>query len=344
MRGRLAYFEWNPNGWLFKLGVYDFAGSGPVHIASGFGALAWSLMLGPRVRDDEDHDSGDDAGTKRGRWRRRRRAPHYKPHSTILVAFGTVMIWFGWFAFNGASTANLSLRSIYAVLNTNLAACGGGVAWAVLEYVCERDGVGRRRFSIVGFCTGVIAGLVGITPAAGFVPVYTSALIGVVTACVCFFAVRYQHLLCASLDDGLDIFAVHGVGGVVGDVLTGVFAARWVPALDGVSGDLYAGGWWERHWVQLGYQLAAACTCAAWSFVVSCILLFIIGRIPGMRLRADEDDERRGLDYAYLRDVDAEAYAVEFGARSAPALVGVAPLDASDRSSAPTVTAPSKMD
>ena len=326
MRARLAYFEWNPEGWLFKLGVYDFAGSGPVHIASGFGALAWSLMLGPRVRDDDDTDDHADGGKAARRRRRRRRAPHYKPHNTLLVAFGTVMIWFGWFAFNGASTANLSLRSIYAVLNTNLAACGGGVGWALLEYAFDGG-----RFSIVGFCTGVIAGLVGITPAAGFVPVYVAAPVGLLTSLGCFFAVRYQHLLCPALDDGLDIFAVHGVGGVIGDILTGFFAARWVPALDGVSGDSFDGGWWNHNWVQVGYQLAAACTCAAWSFVVSCILLFIIGRIPGMKLRADEADEKRGLDYAYLRDVDAGAYDMEFGTRT-PALEGVLPSDTSDRS------------
>lgn len=126
----------------------DFAGSGPVHIASGFSALAWSLMLGPRV---DSHGESI-----------KRKMPHFKPHNPFLIGLGTILIWFGWFAFNGASTANLSIRSIYVVVNTNLAACGGGITWACLDYLFE------KKFSIVGFCSGIIAGLVGITPAAGF--------------------------------------------------------------------------------------------------------------------------------------------------------------------------------
>ncbi|KAM0283082.1 hypothetical protein ACHAQH_002685 [Verticillium albo-atrum] len=281
----LAYWEWNPSGWLFKLGLYDFAGSGPVHIASGFAALAWSWMLGSRLPEEV-------TTAAKGRL-------HYKGHNPLLMCLGTVFIWFGWFAFNGASTANLSLRSIYVVVNTNLAACGGGITWVLLDlyYI--------RKFSLTGFCAGIISGLVGITPAAGFVPVHTAALVGVLTATPCFFVARYKHLI--SLDDGLDIFAIHGVGGFVGDVLTGFFADRSVPALDGTSGSSYAGGWWNQHWRQMGYQLAGAMTCAAWSFVVSCILLFAIDRIPGMHLRASAEDEAFGLDFVYFDDAVWEA-------------------------------------
>ncbi|KIV93704.1 hypothetical protein PV10_04900 [Exophiala mesophila] len=276
----LAYWEWNPSGWLYNLGVLDFAGSGPVHIASGFSALAWSLMLGPRLNEHSKEE--------------RQKIIHTKPHNPFLVGIGTCFIWFGWFAFNGASTANLSLRSIYVVINTNLAACGGGIAWALLEYYFS------GRFSIIGFCSGIISGLVGITPAAGFIPVYVAALIGALTSCCCYFTNKYKHLL--SIDEGLDIFAIHGVGGFVGDILTGFFAASWVPALDGVSGDAYAGGWWEHNWIQMGYQLAAAVTCASWSFVISCILLFVINKIPGCHIRAKDEDELRGLDFKYLSD------------------------------------------
>ncbi|KAK1981908.1 ammonium transporter [Colletotrichum cereale] len=276
----LAYWEWNPSGWLYKLGLYDFAGSGPVHIASGFGALAWSMMLGPRI---------DDSGSAK-----KRQMPHYKAHDPLLVTLGTVLIWFGWFAFNGGSTANLSLRSIYVVVNTNFAACGGGVAWVLLDYFYI------KKFSLVGFCSGIISGLVGITPAAGFVLVYLSPLVGIITAICTFYTVRYQHLL--RVDDGLDIFAIHGVGGFVGDILTGIFANKMVPALDGVSGDMYEGGWWNGNFRQLGLQLAGATTCAAWSFFVSCILLFAINKIPGMHIRATEEDELRGLDFAYIED------------------------------------------
>ncbi|KAK0713596.1 ammonium transporter AmtB-like domain-containing protein [Lasiosphaeria miniovina] len=283
----LAYWEWNPSGWLYKLGVYDFAGSGPVHIASGFSALAWSMMLGPRINDKSSTATD-----------RRSRLAHYKPHSPLLMCIGTCFIWFGWFAFNGGSSANLTIRSIYVVVNTNLAACGGGIGWVLLDYAY------KRKFSLVGFCSGIIAGLVGITPAAGYVPVFVAALVGLITATCCYFTVRYKYLL--SVDDGLDIFAIHGVGGFVGDILTGLFAAQFVPALDGVSGASYAGGWWNHHWKQLGLQLAGATTCAAWSFFVSCLLLFVINKIPGLHLRASEESEVRGLDAKYLDDIDYE--------------------------------------
>ncbi|KAH6884187.1 ammonium transporter AmtB-like domain-containing protein [Thelonectria olida] len=282
----LAYWEWNPSGWLYKLGLYDFAGSGPVHIASGFGALAWSMMLGPRISDKEAEE---------------KKKVHFRPHNPLLMCIGTVFIWFGWFAFNGASTANLSIRSVYVVVNTNFAACGGGIGWVLLDYIYT------KKFSLVGFCSGIISGLVGITPAAGYVPVYVSALIGFLTSIVCFYAAKYKYLL--SVDDGLDIFAIHGVGGFFGDILTGLFAAQFVPALDGVSGDTYAGGWWDHNWRQLGLQLAGATTCAAWSFFVSCLLLFVINKIPGLHLRASEDKELQGLDFAYLSDVDWEMMA-----------------------------------
>lgn len=273
-------------------------------------------MLGPRLHD--------------GTASERKRAIRFKPHNPFLVGIGTVFIWFGWFAFNGASTANLSIRSIYVVVNTNLAACGGGIGWTLLEYMHS------GKFSIIGFCSGIISGLVGITPAAGYVPVYVSALIGLLTAAACYFTAHYKYLI--SIDEGLDIFAIHGVGGVVGDILTGIFAADWVPALDGVSGDTYKGGWWNRNWEQVGLQLAAALTCAVWSFVVSCILLFIINRIPGLHLRVKEEDEIRGLDHKYFHDTEAEG--MEFspsGGRASPPLDGV-PFETSDHSSGPAVT------
>jgi ammonium transporter, Amt family len=136
------------------------------------------------------------------------------------------------------------------------------------------------------------------------VPVYVSALVGFLTSIVSFYAAKYKYLI--SVDDGLDIFAIHGVGGFFGDILTGFFAAQFVPALDGVSGDSYAGGWWNHHWRQMGLQLAGAVTCASWSFFVSCILLFVINKIPGMHIRASETCEIRGLDFAYITDVDWE--------------------------------------
>jgi Amt family ammonium transporter len=189
------------------------------------------------------------------------------------------------------------------------------------------------------------------------VPVYVAALIGSLTATASFFVTRYKHHL--SIDEGLDIFALHGVGGFVGDVLTGFFAADWVPALDGVSTSS-PGGWWSHNWKQMGYQLAAATVCASWAFVcislfplflssvhgdglearnpfstvdyrytdskifqvISCILLFIINRIPGCHIRATEEEELLGLDAKYLYDVEIEALDLRsYDAVSSPARV-----------------------
>lgn len=118
----------------------------------------------------------------------------------------------------------------------------------------------------------------------------------------------------------MDIFALHGVGGYIGDVLTGFFAASFVPALDGVTGAAYEGGWWNRNWKQMGYQLAAATVCAAWAFTITCILLFIINRIPGCHIRATEEEEVLGLDAKYLYDVEIESLDLRsYDAVSSPA-------------------------
>ena len=146
------------------------------------------------------------------------------------------------------------------------------------------------------------SGLVGITPAAGFIPVYVAVLVGAVTSVACFYAAKYKYLL--RVDEGLDIFAIHGVGGIVGDILTGFFASKNVPAMDGFSvGDFeYAGGWWDHNYRQMGVQIAAALTCASWSFVISYILLFVINKIPGCHIRVSEQEELEGLDETYLED------------------------------------------
>lgn len=232
-----------------------------------------------------------------------------------MFTLGTCLIWFGWFGFNGGSTANLSIRSIYVVVNTNLAAMGGATTWGVLDYMY------LKKLSLAGICSGVIAGilllfifdisgLVGITPAAGYVPIYVAAVVGALTSFVCFFVAKYKYVL--RIDEGLDIFALHGCGGVVGDILTGIFASKNVPAMDGVSvGESeYKGGWWNQHYTQMGYQIAAALTCAAWSFIISCVLLLIINKIPGCQIRVTEQEELEGLDELYLEDGPITGYCI----------------------------------
>lgn len=195
----IAYWTWNPNGWLAKLPAYDFAGGGPVHQSSGFAALAYSIMLG-----------------KRTGYSKTQGLP-YRPHSVTNVVLGTVFLWVGWFGFNGGSALAMNLRAIMACVVTNLAACCAGLTWLLLDWRLE------RKWSTIGFCSGAISGLVGITPASGFVAPWAAVVIGVVTATCCNLATKLKYIM--GVDDALDIFAVHGVGGAVGNILTGLFGA-----------------------------------------------------------------------------------------------------------------------
>jgi Amt family ammonium transporter len=205
----IACWTWNPNGWSNKHGGLDFAGGTPVHISSGTAALAISIYLGKRRG----------YGTPR---------LAYKPHNSSYVVLGTVFLWFGWFGFNGGSALGANLRAIQACIVTNLAASTGGLAWMLLDYRLE------RKWSVVGFCSGAVAGLVAITPGSGFVgsrrwlvsrslsfieaKIFLAAAVafGVLGGTICNFATQLKFLF--DYDDALDIFAVHTIGGLVGNV------------------------------------------------------------------------------------------------------------------------------
>jgi Amt family ammonium transporter len=262
----IACWTWNPNGWLYNLPALDFAGGGPVHISSGWSALAYAFVLGKRK------NNGDLA--------------HGKPHNTTLVFLGTVLIWFGWFGFNGGSALNATVRAMLAAFNTNTAASTGMIGWVMVDYI--RYG---RRFSIVGACEGAIAGLVGITPAAGYVSVWLAAVIGFVTAIVC--ALMQDLNKWIRIDDGLEVFKLHGIGGMVGSFLTGIFATASISMLDGVTS---APGGIDGNGIQVGKQFAEITAISAYSFIVSCALLYILKYIPGMNLRVSEEAEAAGLD------------------------------------------------
>lgn len=194
----IACWTWNPAGWVYKLGGLDFAGGTPVHIASGSAALAYSLMLGKR-RGHGTHEL------------------NYRPHNVTHVVIGTVFLWVGWFGFNAGSALSANLRAIMAAVVTNLAASVGGVTWCLLDYRLE------KKWSTVGFCSGVISGLVAITPGSGFVPPWAAVVFGVVGSAACNYGTKLKYVL--RIDDALDIFAVHGIGGIVGNLMTGLFAA-----------------------------------------------------------------------------------------------------------------------
>jgi Amt family ammonium transporter len=267
----IACWTWNSSGWVFKLGGLDFAGGTPVHIASGTAALAYSLMLGKR-RGHGTHEL------------------NYRPHNVTHIVIGTVFLWVGWFGFNAGSALAANLRAVMAAVVTNLAACVGGFTWCLLDYRLE------RKWSTVGFCSGVIAGLVAITPGSGFVPAWAAIIYGVLGAAGANYATKLKFLL--GIDDALDIFAEHAVGGFIGNVLTAFFAADYIAHLDGFT--VIPGGWLNQHWIQLGYQLADSVSGMAYSFVMTCVILFLMNLIPGLSLRASEEAEILGIDDAEI--------------------------------------------
>ncbi|KAJ4486117.1 ammonium transporter [Lentinula aciculospora] len=263
----IACWTWNSNGWSFVLGGLDFAGGSPVHISSGSAALAISIYLGKRRG----------YGTER---------LAYKPHNTSYVILGTVLLWFGWFGFNGGSALSANLRAAMACTVTNLAASVGGLTWMLWDYRIE------RKWSAVGFCSGAIAGLVAITPGSGFVGAPAAVLFGVMAGTICNFATQLKFVF--GYDDTLDIFASHAVGGVVGNVLTGLFAQASVAGFDGIT-DI-PGGWLDHNYIQLGYQLADSVAALSYSFVMTTIILWLMHFIPFLRMRGTEEAEIMGLD------------------------------------------------
>lgn len=267
----IACWTWNVNGWSAHLGGLDFAGGTPVHISSGTAALAISLYLGRRRG----------YGTER---------LAYKPHNTTYVVLGTVFLWFGWFGFNGGSALSANLRATMACIVTNLAASVGGLTWMLWDWRLE------RKWSVVGFCSGAIAGLVAITPGSGFVGAPAAVLFGFMAGTVCNFATQLKFIF--KYDDTLDIFASHAIGGVVGNVLTGLFAQASVAGADGST--IIPGGWLDHNWKQLGIQLADSVSGMSYSFVMTTIILWALHFIPGLRLRCDEETEIIGVDDAEM--------------------------------------------
>ncbi|KAG2098922.1 ammonium transporter AmtB-like domain-containing protein [Suillus discolor] len=278
----IACWTWNSQGWSYVLGGLDFAGGTPVHISSGTAALAISLYLGKRRG----------YGTER---------LAYKPHNTTYVILGTVFLWFGWFGFNGGSALSANLRATQACIVTNLAASVGGLTWMLWDYRLE------RKWSVVGFCSGAIAGLVAITPGSGFVGSPAAVLFGFMAGTVCNFATQLKFIF--KYDDTLDIFASHAIGGIVGNVLTGLFAQASIASADGVV--TIPGGWLDQNYRQLGIQLADSVSGLSYSFVMTTIILWVMHFIPGLRIRCDEETEILGVDDAEMGEFAYDYVALE---------------------------------
>jgi len=254
----VAHWVWGPDGWLFKMGVLDYAGGLVVEIVSGSSALALALVLGPRI------------GFK---------VEAMRPHNLPLVVLGVGLLWFGWFGFNAGSALAANGLAAAIFLNTLVAGCLGMLGWLSVEQV--RDG----RPTTFGAASGVVAGLVAITPSCGTVNTLGSAVVGLVAGIVCSFAVGVKFKL--NYDDSLDVVGVHFVGGVVGVLLIGLLATAVMT--HGANGLFFGGGLG-----QLGKQCLAMVVVGLYAFAVSYVLAMLIERLMGFRVSGE--DEVRGVD------------------------------------------------
>lgn len=253
----IAHMVWDANGYLFLAGAIDFAGGTVVHINAGVAALVGCLMIGKRIGYGRENMA---------------------PHSMVMTMIGASMLWVGWFGFNVGSNLEANGGATLAMINTFVATAAATLAWSALE------GLQRGKASMLGAASGMVAGLVAITPACGTVGPMGAIALGVITAAVCYFFVTVVKGR-MKYDDSLDVFGIHGVGGIVGAVLTAVFSAG---ALGGVKGEDYA--ILAQSWIQIEGVLITV----LWSGVVSAVLFKLIDMTIG--LRVDSDTERQGLD------------------------------------------------
>ena len=251
----IAHWVWAGDGWLFEMGALDFAGGTVVHINAGVAAIAAAYLVGKRRNVD------------RG----------VEPHNVPFVVIGAAILWFGWFGFNAGSGLAADGLAVSAFLVTNTAAATAMVVWLIL------GNIHTGKMSAVGAATGAVAGLVAITPAAGFVGPMGSIAVGIGAGVLTFYAVRIRHKF--GFDDALEVAAVHGVGGVWGAIATGIFAVGGIGLVDGETEALVT-------------NVIAVLATIAYSFIVTFVILKILDVIPGLGLRADETEEDTGLDIA----------------------------------------------
>ena len=256
----ICHWVW-AGGWIAQLGdgtgALDFAGGTVVHINAGVAALVAAVLVG------------------------RRRRPAIEPHNVPYVVLGAGILWFGWFGFNAGSGLVADGQAVNALLVTNTAAAAGALSWGILSYIQN------RRISAVGIATGAVAGLVAITPAAGFVNVMGALVLGIGAGVLPYFFVMYRPKL--GFDDALEVFGVHGIAGIWGALGTGIFA---VEAIGGTAGLI------EGNAEQMGWQIIAVVATIAYSGVATFVILKVLDLIPGLGLRESERAEDEGLDLA----------------------------------------------
>lgn len=252
----IAHWVWEPGGWLAQMGVLDFAGGSVVHVNAGVAGLVCAYAVGPR----------------RGYGRE-----SFEPYSLALTMVGAGLLWVGWFGFNAGSAVAADGRAGLAMLVTHLAAAAGALSWMIGEWTT------RRSPSLLGLCSGLVAGLVAITPAAGFVTPPAAVAIGLIAGLACYWgATALKRVLRA--DDSLDVFGVHGIGGIVGALLTGVFADS---RISGGTG-------------HLGVQALAIGAVALYSAIGTGLVLLVVHIVVG--LRVSDETEAVGLDLGQQRE------------------------------------------
>lgn len=254
----IAHMVWAPGGWLFERGALDFAGGTVVHINSGIAGLVGAYVIGKRIGYGRES---------------------MQPHNLPMAMIGASLLWVGWFGFNAGSALSANETAALAFFNTLVATAGGVLAWILVEWKY------KGKPSLLGGISGAVAGLVGITPAAGLVGPGGALIIGVVAGVACLWGVNGLKRLLGA-DDTLDVFGIHGVGGIVGALLTGVFNAKPLggPGLESLSDIPY----------QVWLQAEGVLITIAWSAIVAWIAYFIANKACGLRVSTDE--EREGLD------------------------------------------------
>ncbi|EEY54128.1 Ammonium Transporter (Amt) Family [Phytophthora infestans T30-4] len=247
-------------GWEGKMGALDFAGGTVIHVSSGFGALVAAIVVGKRYNHGEP----------------------VKPHNVPLVMIGATLLWFGWFGFNAGSQGAADGVAAIAAINTHLAPCAGFLTWSALEFAFHKN------FDPCGAISGAVAGLVAITPGCAFVYPWAAVIFGVVGSATGFGAVHLKNVL--RYDDTLDSFGIHGCGGFMGGLLTGLFATSEInPSIEG--------GAFYGHGMQFVHQLVSQCVAAAYSAVVTFLILMALKYTVG--LRVSEEKEVNGMDISY---------------------------------------------
>ncbi len=259
----IAHWVWAPTGWLNGIGVADFAGGTVVHINAGVAGLVCALVLGKRLGYGTDNMA---------------------PYNLALAVIGASLLWVGWFGFNAGSAVAANGRAGMAMAVTQIATAAAALAWAGAEWVT------KGKPSVLGAISGAVAGLVAITPASGFVLPGPALIIGIAAGVGCYWSATWlKHLL--GYDDSLDAFGVHGIGGIIGALLTGWFAFGPLTADKDHPNGIYIGGW-----EQVQHQAVGVGATIAYTAVATLIILLVVGLVFG--LRVTQDEEREGLDTA----------------------------------------------